>query len=170
MRRKNAAEKYSTLPEESSSGVAPLTVSLKRERKRVSSAKRPLVSLADVAEVVADAEGRSFEDRERHSIVADDAGAGRLRERHHDDLVHVHVRRPRDREEDAVRDVLGAIEPPTPRCVDRARLLLVAAEAHAREVGLDEARRDGRDADRPAEQVLAERLRVNARTAHLEVT
>ena len=38
---KNAAEKYSILPDESSSGRLPLMVSLKRERKRVSSEKRP---------------------------------------------------------------------------------------------------------------------------------
>jgi hypothetical protein len=43
LRRKNAAEKYSTLPDESGSGVTPLSVSVRRERKRVSSANRPLV-------------------------------------------------------------------------------------------------------------------------------
>ena len=43
-RRKNAAEKYSTLPDERSSGFAPLIVSFSRDRKRVSSANRPLVS------------------------------------------------------------------------------------------------------------------------------
>ena len=46
LRRKKAAEKYSTTPEESSSGVAPLTVRQSRERKRVSSANRPCVSAA----------------------------------------------------------------------------------------------------------------------------
>ena len=38
------------------------------------------------------------------------------------------------------------------------RGLLVAAEAHAREVGLDEAGVDDRDPDRPAEQVFAQRV------------
>ena len=41
LRMKNAAEKYSILSEESSSGRWPLIVSLSPERKRVSSAKRP---------------------------------------------------------------------------------------------------------------------------------
>ena len=43
LRRKNAAEKYSTLPDESSSGRAPFTVSLSSERNLVSSVKKPLV-------------------------------------------------------------------------------------------------------------------------------
>jgi hypothetical protein len=43
LRRKKAAEKYSTLPDESSIGRSPLTRNSRRERKRVSSAKRPLV-------------------------------------------------------------------------------------------------------------------------------
>ena len=67
--------------------------------------------VADVAEVVADAEGRSFEDREHQSrtMRVPDACASAI----DDDLVDVHVRRPRDREEDAVRDVLGAHRPPS---------------------------------------------------------
>ena len=44
LRRKNAAEKYSTFPDESRSGFAPLIVRQSRERKRVSSANRPCVS------------------------------------------------------------------------------------------------------------------------------
>ncbi len=44
LRRKNAAEKYSTFPDDSGSGVLPLIVSASFERKRVSSAKSPLVS------------------------------------------------------------------------------------------------------------------------------
>jgi len=44
LRRKNAAEKYSTLPAESGSGRAPLTFRQSRERKRVSCVKKPLVS------------------------------------------------------------------------------------------------------------------------------
>ena len=43
MRRKNAAEKYSTFPDESRSGVAPLIVSRSLVRKRVSSVKSPCV-------------------------------------------------------------------------------------------------------------------------------
>ena len=53
--------------------------------------------------------------------------------------------------------------------VDGARLLLVAAEAHAREFDLDEARGDRGDADRAAEQVLAQR-EENPRTAALEAS
>ena len=68
LRRKNAAEKYSTFPDESSSGRSPLTVSRKRERKRVSSAKKPLVVVAEVAALVADAERRALEDRQRRSL------------------------------------------------------------------------------------------------------
>ena len=41
--------------------------------------------------------------------------------------------------------------------VDRLRLFRVAVEAHERELGLDEARVDRRDADVAAEQVLAQR-------------
>ena len=44
--------------------------------------------------------------------------------------------------------------------VDGLGRLHVAAEANDGELGLDEARIHGRDADRPAEQVLAERVRV----------
>ena len=70
LRRKKAAEKYSTLPDESSSGRSPLIVSSRRERKRVSSAKKPARRAADVAELVADAEGRALEDRERHDAAS----------------------------------------------------------------------------------------------------
>ena len=44
LRMKNAAEKYSMRSDESSSGRSPLIVSLKCERKRVSSAKSPSTS------------------------------------------------------------------------------------------------------------------------------
>ena len=44
--------------------------------------------------------------------------------------------------------------------VDGLRPLLVAVEAHGREVGLDEAGRDVRHAHRPALQVVAQRSRV----------
>ena len=78
----------------------------------------------------------------------------------HDELVDVDVSRPRDREEDAVGDVLRL------ECVDvlvdRPRPLLVAAEAHLREVRLDEAGVDRGQMDRAAEQVLAQRVREPA--------
>ena len=90
--------------------------------------------------LVADAERRPLEDRQRHvESVADDARAARLRERLHDDLVDVHVRRPGQGEEDAVGDVVGHDR--VDALVDRLRLLLVAAEADDGELGLDEARR-----------------------------
>ena len=68
---------------------------------------------------------------------------------------------PRDREEDAVGHVLRADRSADRDVlVDRPRLLLVAAEANGRELGRpDEPRRDVRDPDRPAEQVLAQRAR-----------
>src|SRR5206468_13133763 len=62
----------------------------------------------------------------------------------------------RDREQDAFGGVVGVERPAPP--VDGRRLFLVAAEADAREVGLDEPRVDGREPDRAAEQVLAERV------------
>src|SRR6186997_2742998 len=160
-RRKNAAEKYSTLPAESGRGVAPFSVSFSRERKRVSSAKRPLVWSPTSPR------SSQMQKVDPSRIVnisplfrAEDAHSGGLRERHDDDLVNVHVRGARDREEDAVRDVLRAHRPAERDVrVDRARLLLVAAEAHAGEVRLDEARRDRGHADRPPEQVFAQRAR-----------
>ena len=54
-------------------------------------------------------------------------------------LVDDHVRRPRDREEDAVGDVVGRERPRA--LVDGLRLRLVAAEADDRELRLDEAAR-----------------------------
>ena len=57
---------------------------------------------------------------------------------------------------DAVGDVLGRHR--LDALVDGARLLLVALEADEREVGLDQAGRERGDPDRPAEQVLAQRL------------
>jgi hypothetical protein len=79
-----------------------------------------------------------------------------LCERLDDELVDVDVERPAEREEDAFGDVLG------PKRVDALvrllRLLLVAAEADAGEVRLDEAGIDGRQPDRTAEQVLTERV------------
>ena len=66
------------------------------------------------------------------------------------------MRRPREREEDAVGDLVGGHG--LDALVDGVRLLPVAAEAHDGELGLDEPGVDGRDADRPAEQVLAQRV------------
>ena len=115
--------------------------------------------LGDVAALVADAEGRSLEDRERHHLilVPEDPPAARLGQRLDDDLVDVDVQRSRQREEDAVGDVLGGER--LDALVDGGRLLLVALEADERELGAAcEPGRERGDADRPAEQVLAERL------------
>ena len=96
----------------------------------------------EIADLVADAEGRALEDRHPHarSILADDAGAARLRERGDDDLIDVHVRRPREREKHALGDVLGADRPAESDALDRARLRIIASEAHFREVRLDQPR------------------------------
>ena len=59
--------------------------------------------------------------------------AARLGERLDDDLVHVHVQRPRQREEDAVGDVLRRQR--LDALVHGRRLLLVALEADERELG-----------------------------------
>src|SRR4051795_5391746 len=77
-----------------------------------------------------------------------------LSKRLDDELVDVDVRRPGEHEDDAFGDVLGAKR--VEALVRRLRLLLVAPEAHAREVGLDEAGIDGGQPDRAAEQILAE--------------
>jgi hypothetical protein len=108
LRRKKAAEKYSTFPDESSSGVAPLTVRQSRQRL----------------------------DHE---------------------LVDVHAVRARDGEHHALGHVLRG-EGVDVR-VDSRGLLLVPAEADAREVRLDEARIDRRQVNRPAEQVLPQGVR-----------
>src|SRR5437764_8612387 len=73
-----------------------------------------------------------------------------------DELVDVHMRRPCNGEEDAFSDVFGAER--VDAFIGRLRLLLVTAEADAREVRLDETGIDGREPDRAAEQVLAERV------------
>ena len=83
--------------------------------------------------------------------------ARRLGERLDDDLVDVHVRRPREREEDAVGDVLGGRaarrsrrpRAPSPRRRGSAR----ARTSVSTRPGVDR-----RDADRPAEQILAQRV------------
>ena len=131
-----------------------------REKARVVG-EQPVRRLADVAELVGDAERRAFENGElRHYGVAHDAPAGGLVARLHDDLVHVHVPRAREREEDAVGDVLRRER--VDALVDGVRLLLVALEADDRELRLREARVDGRDPDRPAEQILPQRVREAA--------
>ena len=62
----------------------------------------------DVSALVADAEGRAFEDPNlMPSGTALDPRCGRLGQGHHDELVDVHVRRPREREENALGDVVG---------------------------------------------------------------
>ncbi len=72
--------------------------------------EEPAREAVEVADLVADAEGRSLEDRQPPSTPssAHDAGAARLGERLHHDLVDVHVRRPRQREQDAVGDLVRA--------------------------------------------------------------
>src|SRR3954454_10217208 len=159
LRMKKAAEKYSILSEVSSRGRSPLTVSLRHERKRVSSAKRPSTlpwrsPSSSQMQNVAPSRMRSC------SAIAQDPPTTRLRERLDDDLVHVHVRRPGDGEEDALGDVLRLhrLDP----LVDGARLLLVAAEPDEGEVRLDEPGIHRRDVDRPAEEVLAQRIREPA--------
>ena len=67
---------------------------------------------------------------------------------------------PGDGEGHALGDVVGG-ERLDVR-VDLCRTLGVAAEAHEREVGLHQAGIDERDPDRPAEQVLAQRVREAA--------
>src|SRR4051812_14290196 len=108
LRRKKAAEKYSTLSEERTSGRAPLIVSTQRERKRVSSAKRPMTGSA--------MSPRSSETQNVEpsrivsgtiSVVPDDLVLARLLEGLDDDFVDHHVRRTREHPEDAISDVGG---------------------------------------------------------------
>ena len=108
----------------------------------------------DVPAVVADAEGRSFEDREHYERAAHDPAAARLGEGLDHHLVDVHVQRPREREEDAVRDVVRGQR--LDALVRRLRCRLVALEADERELGLREPGIDGRDPDRAAEEILAQ--------------
>src|SRR6266516_96546 len=85
-----------------------------------------------------------------------DPHRARLGQRLDDELVDVDVAGTRDREENAFGHVFGA------EWVDafvwRLRLLLVATEANAGEIRLDEPGIDGGHPNRPAEQVLAERV------------
>ena len=109
----------------------------------------------DVAALVAEAEGRSLEDREHQpTLAAHDPAAARLREGLDHHLVDVHVQRPREREEDAVGDVVRRER--LDALVRRLRRLLVALEADERELGLRQPRVDGRDADRAPEEILAQ--------------
>ena len=128
-----------------------------REKPRVAGEEAARL-LGDVTALVADAERRALEDRERHLLVRRMRPPLRLGQRLDDDLVDVHVERAREREEDAVGDVLGSER--IDALVDRGRLLLVALETDERELGAAcEPGREIGQADRPAEQVLAERLR-----------
>src|SRR5436190_5936728 len=77
-----------------------------------------------------------------------------------DELVDVDVEWPSEGEDDAFGDVFWTEG--VDAFVRRLRLLLVAAETDSREVRLDEAGIDRRQPDRPAEQVLAERVREAA--------
>src|SRR6266550_3201393 len=84
-----------------------------------------------------------------------DADRARLSQGFDDELVDVDVVGPRDGEDDAFGDVFG------PKRVDalvgRLCLLLVTAKANPGEVRLGKPGIDQRE-DRPAEQVLAERV------------
>src|SRR4029077_13535359 len=82
------------------------------------------------------------------SFVAEDPSAGGLVARLDDYLVYVHVPRPGQCEDDAVGDVLGAQRIDAP--VDRGRPLLVALEAHERELRLGQSGVDRGDPDRAA--------------------
>src|SRR5256886_14035300 len=86
----------------------------------------------------------------------DDADGARLGQGFDDELVDVDMEGPGEREEDAVGDVLGAER--VDALVRLLRLLLVAAEANAGEVRLDEAGIDSREPDRATQQVLTERV------------
>src|SRR5213078_451273 len=85
-----------------------------------------------------------------------DPHRARLGQRLDDELVDVDVAGTRDREENAFGHVFGTEW--VDAFVRRLRLLLVAAEANAGEVRLDQSGIDGSEADRAAEQVLAERV------------
>jgi hypothetical protein len=82
----------------------------------------------------------------------------------HDELVDVDVGRARNREEHAVGDVLRLKRVDV--LVDLLRPFLIASEADLGEVRLDEAGVDRRQVDRPAEQILPQRVRE---TAHGEL-
>src|SRR5256884_209686 len=86
----------------------------------------------------------------------DDADGARLGQGFDDELVDVDMEGPGEREEDAVGDVLGAER--VDALVRLLRLVLVAAEADAGEVRLDEAGIDSREPDRATQQVLTERV------------
>src|SRR5437016_5295906 len=92
--------------------------------------------------------------------VTDYATARRLRLRLDYDLVDVHVERAREREHDALGDVVGLER--VDALVHRVRLRLVALEPDDRELGLREPGVDGGEADRSPEQVLAQRIREAA--------
>src|SRR5450759_1558201 len=78
--------------------------------------------------------------------LARDHPGGGLSHGADDDLVDVHVRRPRDREDDAVGDVFGGQR--LQAVIDRLGRLAVAVEPHEAELGLDQARVDLGHTDR----------------------
>src|SRR5262245_37369075 len=116
------------------------------ERKRVSSANRPPVSksMSPRSSQMQKVEPSRIPSRGPSGTAKDPRG-GRLRERLHDDLVHVHMLRPRKGEEDALGDVVGR------QRLDVGVHLLgffrVAAKTNLREVRLDEAGIDGGQVD-----------------------
>ena len=118
LRRNQTDEKYSTFPCESRSGRAPLTVRRSRDRKRVSESKKPVVgsprspNSSDTQNV---APSRIVICVTPFLLVPDDELLAPLLEGLEDDLVDVHVRRPRDGEDDAVRDVVRRDVPHTLR-------------------------------------------------------
>src|SRR5215210_1583401 len=160
-RRKNAAEKYSTLPEERTSGASPLIVNRQRERKRVSCAKRPCVG---VRMSPRSSETQNVEPSRivklTEPLSADDLILTSLLEGLDDDLVHVHVGRAGDRPQDAVGDVfrLQVVD----ALVDGRLAALVAGEAHVRELRVTHhARVDGRHPYAP-DQLLPQHGRERA--------
>ncbi len=134
----------------------PPTRRTSRERKRVSCAKKPLVSVGDVAAVVADAERRSLEDREHL------ASSSRRTIRPPLDWARALItisstltcsgRVTAKRTQSATSSGGQRVD----AVVTAPRRLVVALEADERELGLDEARVDRRDPDRAPEQVLAQ--------------
>ena len=161
LRRKNAAEKYSTVPDESSSGRSLSIVSCSAGEEARVLREQPVRPLADVAELVRDAERRAFENRElRHYVSRTIRPPGGLVPCLHDDLVHVtcHGRVTAHMMQSATSSAVSGSTP----LIDGVRLLRVALEADDRELRLDEPGIDGRDPDRTAEQILAQRVREAA--------
>src|SRR5262245_62731727 len=89
-----------------------------------------------------------------------DPYGGGLVDRLDDELVDVDVGRTRDREEHAVGNVLRLERVDV--LVDLPGAIIVAPEADPGEVRLDEARVNGRQVDRAAEQILPQPVREAA--------